>query len=329
VCFPPSSPRVGARYESHALISPGQVRPTVAVANPVRSPPQPVGLSDLALFDRRPKSSAIRLDLHLRVLVAIAPLCLPPLWLRPMVRSEIRLGPEGYTVWLRPRPVPTLWKTGRSPRSAQPKVDRESRGLIGDWLRASSYRPRFSSRPTRRWRRPRALHLPSKGWLHQCTAHRSSSRSLGDPRVPERHRHDPDLRPRPTGHRRVVAAGVTKPAESSSRRPPPTSARRPTRKELLGARKHGQAAKGPRAAPVHRGSPGQGRRRVASRYEAMLNIAWPGSAHLRGGQPRPVTASARQVGRSGALRPLSESSAIWLDLHLRVLATSAPLCLTP
>ena len=174
MCFPLRSPRVGARYESHALISPGQVRPTVAVANPVRSPPQPVGLSDLALFDRRPKSSAIRLDLHLRVLVAIAPLCLPPLWLRPMVRSEIRLGPEGYTVWLRPRPVPTLWKTGRSPRSAQPKVDRESRGLIGDWLRASSYRPRFSSRPTRRWRRPRALHLPSEGWLHQCTAHRSS-----------------------------------------------------------------------------------------------------------------------------------------------------------
>ena len=148
--------------------------PTVAVANPVRSPPQPVGLSDLALFDRRPKSSAIWHDLHLRVLVAIAPLCPPPLWLRPMVRSEIRLGPEGYTVWLRPRPVPTLWKTGRSPRSAQPKVDRESRGLIEDWLRASSYRPRFSSRPTRRWRRPRALHLPSEGWLHQCTAHRSS-----------------------------------------------------------------------------------------------------------------------------------------------------------
>jgi hypothetical protein len=66
-------------------------------------------------------------------------------------------------------------------------------------------------------------------------------------------------RPRPAGHHLVVSAGVTKPAKGSSRRPPPTGARRPTRKELLRARKHASAEKGPRAAPVHRGSPGQGR----------------------------------------------------------------------
>jgi hypothetical protein len=57
----------------------------------------------------------------------------------------------------------------------------------------------------------------------------------------------------------MVSSGVTKPAKSSSRRLPPTGARRPTRAEFLGARKHASTKTGPRAAPVHRGSPGQGR----------------------------------------------------------------------
>ena len=50
-------------------------------------------------------------------------------------------------------------------------------------------------------------------------------------------------------------------------------------------------------------------RRVAARYESHALIS-PGQVHglphRRGGQPRPVTASARRVERPGALRPTSE-----------------------
>jgi hypothetical protein len=62
-------------------------------------------------------------------------------------------------------------------------------------------------------------------------------------------------RPRPSEHHRVVSAGVSKPPNGAPRRPPLTGARRPTLTELLGARKHSSAVRGPRAAVP----PGQGR----------------------------------------------------------------------
>ena len=58
----------------------------------------PVGLSGPALFDRRSKSfSNSGLDLRLRVLDANSLLDLPPVWLKPLVRSETRLGPAKGT----------------------------------------------------------------------------------------------------------------------------------------------------------------------------------------------------------------------------------------
>ena len=162
------------------------------VVVPVRLPPRPVGLSGPALFDRRSKSSAIRLALRLRVLDGNSLLGLPPVWPRPLVRSEIRLGPEGYPVWLRPRLLPTLWYHHRSPRWVRPLVARGLRGLIVNWLRALSHRPRFSSRLSRPWKRLRALRRSLTRRLHPCTAYRLSSSSHRDLRVPARPRHDHD-----------------------------------------------------------------------------------------------------------------------------------------
>jgi len=118
-------------------------------------------------------------------------------------------------------------------------------------------------------------------------------------------------RPRLTGNHRMVSSGVTKPAKSSSRRPPPTGARRPTREEFLGARKHASTETGPRAAPVHRGSPGQGRTLLRG-PKAVSNpldepITRPAPSRKRKGACKgdePETASNRRVERSGALRPL-------------------------
>jgi hypothetical protein len=86
-----------------------------------------------------------------------------------------------------------LWHRHRSPQSVRPLEVRKSRGLIVDWLRASLTRPRLSSRPSRRWRRLRALCRLSSRRLHQCTAARPSSPSRSDPRVAARQRHDLDL----------------------------------------------------------------------------------------------------------------------------------------
>ena len=111
------------------------------------SPPLTVGLSGPALFDLWSKSAAIRPDLHPRVLDANSPLGLSSGWLRPLVRSGIRPGPEGYLVRLRPRSAIAPWTRHRSTRLTAPWEPQRARVMIGNWRRAFSNLSRPSSSP--------------------------------------------------------------------------------------------------------------------------------------------------------------------------------------